>query len=1166
LELLRKLGYSGEQTPEALEKFFLTAQNKLKGPVVDDRPLSETERIRSYTADGRNYVEWLSDAAKISLETVRLQQGFADNKAPTALLYIMLRHALMLEYWDTSLRLHVTAQLLPAENLNAAKREAPFVHVRERAEASESRWQYLYKTEPRITGNESMLVADFIPKILRELPAARYLDEQIRALDHLKDAPTARLERAFAEHIDCCTYRLDAWQSGLLHYQLAAMRYRGNEPGASKGLYLGAYGWLENVRPENKTLTPVSLAPDLERIFKSKESPILRDSSNGGYVHAPSLNHAVTAAVLRNGYLSNATPANRQTLAVNLSSERVRLALSLLEGIRGGQSLGALLGYQFERGLHDRHNLAEVDEFIYKLRKAFPLRADRFNATKTEEEVPIEAVEARNVMDGLSLVNHLKQPGSPQTYPFGKDLPPANAAQAAAINAVVDRLLNTHDAIADLALAEGVHQAVQGNFDRVAATLDAYSKGNFPPEPAVIQTPRSGITLTHRVGLHFEPGLDSTLSPLPGIPAVTPRAQAEPALNKWLATILPEPEKIGCKVKYVDPVTNTAIEKIVTQEDLQLQPIDLLYMAQTDPQQAMAELDDRVLHLVIKKDSPRPDAAINIHYTERLSSTNQFSFFELAPLLQSLRALTLRSRPLRTTDIALQNEAKQAQEQKVFVDRQRITGVKTGMETLHTALLNFSSDLENLFSDLTVNRGQILSDIDASIETITDLLSTAASYGLPQAGWGYAFEWKRQVFSSVLDQVEELVNRWNDKLAQFDALIDEYDALPATATDQEKFELLQKAERLISTIPTLPLPPSPEDYKTALLAEGVGKLSLFTTRLNQFQGILNINTNSLATLLASVKLLLPISDFDLIGIELSETEEQILSFVSELMSRAKSLAADVDNRLNAAQAQLDIHDGAAQATVRVEALQQAARILLGEDFQVIPEIDLSPEQGEEWEKALSAGAGGELLSHLTERDFPVDDWLYGIARVHEKMRHWEKIMMLIPALGKMAPELSPMQLPYKAGDHWLALNFPADYQIDGDRLLYTAHYAAAFQKTQRQCGLLLDEWTEVIPANEETTGIAFHFDRPNSEPPQAMLLVTPAAFTGAWQWQDLVDALLETLDRAKKRAVEPVQVDATAYARFLPATIMAAALYQISISANLALNNNVYEFIERGNG
>ena len=86
----------------------------------------------------------------------------------------------------------------------------------------------------------------------------------------------------------------------------------------------------------------------------------MSDPANGGYVHAPSLPHATTAAILRSGYLANATAANPQSLAVNLSSDRVRTALAMLEGIRNGQSLGALLGYQFERALHDDYGLAEV--------------------------------------------------------------------------------------------------------------------------------------------------------------------------------------------------------------------------------------------------------------------------------------------------------------------------------------------------------------------------------------------------------------------------------------------------------------------------------------------------------------------------------------------------------------------------------------------------------------------------------------------------------------------------------------------------------------------------------------------------------------------------------------------------------------------------------------
>jgi hypothetical protein len=76
-----------------------------------------------------------------------------------------------------------------------------------------------------------------------------------------------------------------------------------------------------------------------------------------------------------------------------------------------------------------------------------------------------------------------------------------------------------------------------------------------------------------------------------------------------------------------------------------------------------------------------------------------------------------------------------------------------------------------------------------------------------------------------------------------------------------------------------------------------------------------------------------------------------------------------------------------------------------------------------------------------------------------------------------------------------------------------------------------------------------------------MLLAVPPALTGRWRWDDVVATLHETLDGAKMRGVEPSQVDASSYAQFLPATLMAVTLYQITIATNLALNNNVYRFI-----
>ena len=67
-----------------------------------------------------------------------------------------------------------------------------------------------------------MRVGDFIPTVLGS--AGLYLGAQLAALDELAKASTAALERALAEHLDCLSYRFDAWRLGLTGVQLALMR------------------------------------------------------------------------------------------------------------------------------------------------------------------------------------------------------------------------------------------------------------------------------------------------------------------------------------------------------------------------------------------------------------------------------------------------------------------------------------------------------------------------------------------------------------------------------------------------------------------------------------------------------------------------------------------------------------------------------------------------------------------------------------------------------------------------------------------------------------------------------------------------------------------------------------------------------------------------------
>jgi hypothetical protein len=242
-------------------------------------------------------------------------------------------------------------------------------------------------------------------------------------------------------------------------------------------------------------------------------------------------------------------------------------------------------------------------------------------------------------------------------------------------------------------------------------------------------------------------------------------------------------------------------------------------------------------------------------------------------------------------------------------------------------------------------------------------------------------------------------------------------------------------------------------------------------------------------------------------------------------------------------------------------LRTAARTILGDEMQIVPRFKLGDDNGLEFSNCFTSSP--TLLTDLKAagRRFPVDDWLYGLARVREKMNAWENVSVLSEVFGANLLGLKAVQLPFTPDDRWLGLEFDPAKAGAGNRLLYTAYFSVAFNRAAAQCGLLLDEWPELVPGKEVTSGVSFHFDRPSSQPPQAMLLAVPAVLKGRWSWSDLVDSINETLDAARSRGVEPSQIDASLYAQFLPATLMAVTLYQIHISTNLAVNNRIYERI-----
>jgi hypothetical protein len=1231
--ILRDLGIAADIKLPILEKFFLSKPNLLGGPLVDDVPDSEINQIRTYSTDGLNYIQWLSSSTP---EKIRAE-NFGGNPAPTALLYLLLRHSLMLAQADAATAFLVTNNVISDKK---AFHDPDLLYV-QKEDTGKSKFEHLYNTYPVITGSSTMKLADHIykPDVLQSTAETKKLNDTINALRVLENMPTAALERLLTEHIDCCNYRIDAWKTGLVNYRLTEQRTMGQQGGQfSKGIYLGAYGLLLDVRPGNKVLTDFDLSPELTEIFnEGNKQPLQTDSSNLGYIHAPSLNQAATAAILRNAYDSNRSTGSGNPFAINLTSDRVRIADKFLEGMRNGQSLSALLGYQFERGLHDKYSLGqgEVDMFIYPLRKAFPLVADHLVSTKTDSSASIEAIEAKNVIDGLKLINHVLQ-ASVKTYPYGlTGLPAASADQAQAINDEVGRITDIQDAIADLIISEQVYQVVQGNFERASGNAEAFSKGSYPPDVDIISTPRSGVTLTHRMAIQFDAGADPVLSPN-SIAAMTPRSTVEPSVNKWLSDHLPDPEKVLCKVTYSSPVqAETEVE--VSQKNLGLQSIDLLYVFSLDTEQAMTELDDRITQYIRYTVSQHPKTDISINYTKSVDGANRskVSFFELSALIKSLRKVISGSKYISPSAVTVPQEGMMETfdldhgqlKSRITTLRNGLVPLKTSIETILTntksirslsdlfktqlqvpitdvsktesILTQLRQDLKDyLLNPIAATKVPILTAFESSLESITDAgvkttlkttysnilesyvadfsnfdqlaaetitsLMKVAMFDNNQTGTGFIHQGIISVYDSVFSKLGNLVERWEKKKTDAETILGQYDS---ATTDEERVEVLRSVEKIISSTLTLPLRVPMSDYKSDVEAQK----GLFDALLNNLKSLPTNTRQKITDFVSDAETYtVNIGNYDVIPFDVDRkkndlaAEKLLLAILKEdIVTALVNLKNAVANKITSCDTLVSEADATVLNAGKITALLNAAKTILGEEALVLPQFSLALSQGTELENSYNdRDAILDFVKTNEKRILPVDDWLGGMARVREKVHEWENICFLSNAFRPGSwLDLAPIQLPFREDDRWFAVKFrdetdPQDeFSVQSDTLLYTVHFAGGFDKTKPQCGVVIDEWTEVIPASTETTGITFHYDQPNSEPPQTMLLVTPPQITGEWNWNDIVEAIEETLEMAKKRAVESTQIEATSYAQFLPSIMMAVTSYGITVATNLSINN-----------
>jgi hypothetical protein len=73
----------------------------------------------------------------------------------------------------------------------------------------------------------------------------------------------------------------------------------------------------------------------------------------------------------------------------------------------------------------------------------------------------------------------------------------------------------------------------------------------------------------------------------------------------------------------------------------------------------------------------------------------------------------------------------------------------------------------------------------------------------------------------------------------------------------------------------------------------------------------------------------------------------------------------------------------------------------------------------------------------------------------------------------------------------------------------------------RVAGLMIDQWSETVPLDEVTTGIALQYDAPGAQAPQAVLLAVPAHVGSGWTAAQLRDIVRDTADLMRMRLVDP---------------------------------------------
>ena len=216
-----------------------------------------------------------------------------------------------------------------------------------------------------------------------------------------------------------------------------------------------------------------------------------------------------------------------------------------------------------------------------------------------------------------------------------------------------------------------------------------------------------------------------------------------------------------------------------------------------------------------------------------------------------------------------------------------------------------------------------------------------------------------------------------------------------------------------------------------------------------------------------------------------------------------------------------------EESAKADSSEDAVKKLLLQSVVVAPSFSVTDNPAIDVESLRNQCLGKWAFDNVDKS--VLEDDLMSLADVRTQMAalHQLRLYGKIHSI-KAARDIRPFQLEADAPrDHsWMGAK-SNDQASVRDAYVYQILNSSTFTSEDgniapRVSGLVLDYWVEKIPYRSQTAALAFSYDQPDAEPPQA-ILVGVSTLNGKHRWSDrrMLRAIHSAMYQVKSRAVEP---------------------------------------------